>query len=78
MRSGYDLPPLNFSQEEMEAIAVGLSLIGRTADVGLMTAAHQAASKIHAAMPQSPEPRVADASLLVSHWSAVPQDRADY
>jgi predicted DNA-binding transcriptional regulator YafY len=62
----------------MEAIAVGLSLIGRTADVGLMTAAHQAASKIHAAMPQSPEPRVADASLLVSHWSAVPQDGADY
>jgi predicted DNA-binding transcriptional regulator YafY len=78
MRNGYDLPPLNFTQEEMEAIAVGLSLIGRTADIGLMSAARQAAGKIRAAVPDAQEPHPAEASLLVSHWSAVPQEGADY
>lgn len=78
MRSGYDLPPLNFTREEVEAIAVGLSLIGRTADVGLMAAAHHATAKIRAAMPQSRTPILAEASLLVSQWSAVPQIGADY
>jgi predicted DNA-binding transcriptional regulator YafY len=77
MRSGYDLPPLAFTPEEMEAIAVGLSLIGRTADVGLMAAANQVAGKIRAAMPQSHMPP-ADTALLVSHWTAVPQGGADY
>lgn len=78
MRSGYDLPPLNFTQEEVEAIAVGLSLIGRTADVGLMAAAHRASGKIRAAMPQTRAPNLAESSLLVSHWSAVPQIGPDY
>ncbi|MGV8988842.1 MAG: helix-turn-helix transcriptional regulator [Cypionkella sp.] len=78
MRSGYDLPPLAFTPEEMEAIAVGLSLIGRTADVGLMAAASKVAGKIGAVMPQAQVPPLANAALLVSHWTAVPQVGADY
>ena len=34
MRQGYDLPALNFSAEEIEAIVVGLSLVTQTGDKG--------------------------------------------
>ena len=35
MRSGYDLPPLMFTVDEVEAMMVGLGLIRRTGDRGL-------------------------------------------
>ena len=38
MRSGYDLPPINFSANELEAIVVGLNLLTRTGDRFLQTA----------------------------------------
>ena len=43
MRRGYDLPPLNFDMEEVEALRVGLALLSRTGD----TALQKAASRIH-------------------------------
>eukprot|EP00752_Nemacystus_decipiens_P000434 g434.t1 len=61
MRAGYDLPPLNFSREEIEAIMVGLSLLPRTGDRGLQDAARRVLSKIDTA-------RVADGSLNASGW----------
>jgi HTH domain len=39
MRPGFDLPPLMFTAEEVEAIVVGLALLGRTGDDGLLSAA---------------------------------------
>lgn len=47
MRSGYDLPPINFDVEEAEAITVGLALIARTGDRGLIRAARSAAQKLN-------------------------------
>ena len=32
MRPGYDLSPLMFDREEVEAVAVGLQLLNRTGD----------------------------------------------
>ena len=46
MRQGYDLPALNFSVDEIEAIVVGLSLISRTGDIGLQKAASRVSEKI--------------------------------
>ncbi len=46
MRSGYDLPPINFDVEEAEAITVGLALIARTGDKGLNRAARSAVQKL--------------------------------
>ncbi|MGH1578456.1 helix-turn-helix transcriptional regulator [Planktotalea sp.] len=46
MRDGYDLPPINFSVEEAEAITVGLALIARTGDQGLIRAARSAVQKL--------------------------------
>ena len=39
MRAGFDLPPLMFTTEEVEAIVVGLALLRRTGDIGLQAAA---------------------------------------
>lgn len=53
MRAGFDLPPLMFDPDELEAIAVGLALLGRTGDRGLQSAAERAAFKISEVVPES-------------------------
>lgn len=46
MRRGYDLPPLNFDQEEIEALRVGLSMLARSGDSSLQQAAQRICAKI--------------------------------
>ncbi|MFK7996288.1 MAG: helix-turn-helix transcriptional regulator [Granulosicoccus sp.] len=46
MRRGYDLPPLNFDQEEIEALRVGLLLLSRTGDSMLQKAACRIFEKV--------------------------------
>ena len=46
MRRGYDLPPLNFDQEEIEALRVGLLLLSRTGDSMLQKAAERIFEKV--------------------------------
>ena len=48
MRRGYDLPPLNFDLEEIEALRVGLALLSRTGDSALQRAARRIHEKIDA------------------------------
>ncbi len=48
MRSGYDLPPLNFDPEEIEALRVGLALLARTGDSALQQAARRIHTKVDA------------------------------
>ena len=63
MRRGYDLPPLNFDVEEIEALYVGLSLLSRTGDAGLKSAARRISRKIDALGSDV-------ASIMVSDWGA--------
>ncbi len=63
MRSGFDLPPINFDVEEAEAITVGLAMITRTGDKGLKRAARRAAQKLADATPLS-------STLFASSWGA--------
>jgi predicted DNA-binding transcriptional regulator YafY len=51
MRPGFDLPPLMFTAAEAEAIHVGLALLSRTGDVGLMRAARKVSAKIADVLP---------------------------
>lgn len=46
LRRGYDLPPLNFDQEETEALRVGLAMLARTGDSTLQRAAKRVCDKI--------------------------------
>lgn len=46
MRRGYDLPPLNFDRDEIEALRVGLAMLSRAGDSTLQQAAKRIAHKI--------------------------------
>jgi predicted DNA-binding transcriptional regulator YafY len=51
LRPGLLLPPLMFSEEELQALALGAQWVRRQADEGLALAAHDALSKIGAVLP---------------------------
>ena len=48
LRRGYDLPPLNFDTEEVEALRVALALLARTGDRALMRAGTRVRDKVDA------------------------------
>jgi predicted DNA-binding transcriptional regulator YafY len=68
MRRGYDLPPLNFDGEELEALHVGLSMLARTGDSELQAAAQRICRKIDALRDEDPS------WLQVAPWGAPPDD----
>lgn len=72
--AGFDLPPIMFSQDEVEAIAVGLALLGRTGDPGLERAARSVAAKISDVMPEGAQPT---APLHVSRWNSIAAPEID-
>lgn len=78
LRDGYDLPPLTFTPEEVEAIEVGLSLIGRTGDSDLSAAAARVNRKIAAVIERRKETSPETSPLHVSRWNAVPPSRVAY
>lgn len=78
MQAGFDLPPLMFTAEEIEAIAVGLSLIGRTGDAALLAAASRVNQKIAAVIPGAIDIHPNGLGLHVSHWNAIPRAFVDY
>ncbi len=71
LRPGFNLPPLNFTPDEAEAITVGLALLRRTGDRGLTQAASSVAAKIAAVQPR--RDGVAPAPLLASPWHDLPE-----
>jgi predicted DNA-binding transcriptional regulator YafY len=77
MRSGYNLPPLMFTAEEVEAIAVGLSLLGRTGDAGQLQAASRVSGKIADVLPEPSRKSLGHPSLFASQWHAVPGSAVD-
>ena len=67
MRRGYDLPPLNFDTEEIEALRVGLLMLARTGDNALQKAAGRVMKKIDALQCD-------DTRYVVAPWGAPPDD----
>ena len=51
LRRGYDLPPLMFTEDELEAVLVGMRLLRRTRDTGLQAAADSVLSKLASVLP---------------------------
>jgi predicted DNA-binding transcriptional regulator YafY len=70
LRRGYDLPPLMFTADEMEALLVGMRLLRRTRDPGLQTAAEQVLSKLAAVVPESLREQLDRAPFHVSDGDA--------
>lgn len=51
LRHGFELPPLMFTADETEAIAVGVRMLARTGDPGLQKAAESVLSKVTLVVP---------------------------
>ncbi|MGN6777124.1 helix-turn-helix transcriptional regulator [Rhizobium sp.] len=75
LRPGFDLPPLMFSIEEMEAIVLSLALLERTGDAELKQAAKRVTAKIAGAVPP-PLRQTLDANALHAWGFAAPSAAA--
>lgn len=62
---GYDLPPLMFTTDELEAVMLGLRWVMRRGDVDLSRAAQDTVAKIGTVLPERLRPFLFDAALLV-------------
>ncbi|HHB80348.1 MAG TPA: YafY family transcriptional regulator [Aliiroseovarius sp.] len=63
MRSGYDLPPLMFSADEVVALVAGMQMVRAWGDAGLATRAQEALEKIEAVLPGSVAARAAQVNI---------------
>ena len=61
-----------FSADEVEAISVGLSLLGRTGDTGLQKAASLVRQKIALVLQNASGPSLDGTRLHVSDWNNIP------
>lgn len=77
MQRGFDLPPLMFTAEEMEAITVGLALLDRIRDDGLRRAAACVREKLADVVPSQVGTILHEASIRTSAWSDIPPADTD-
>ncbi len=69
---GYDLPPLMFDAEELEALTFGMAMVQAWADPKLALAATDVLQKIESVLPDLLRPRLAKPSLA-AHGDAFPE-----
>jgi len=73
LESGYDLPPLMLTQDEIEAAVLGAQWVAGRADPVLARAAEDLIAKIAATVPERLRPYVLEpASRAPPAWNAVP------
>ncbi|MCW5737289.1 MAG: YafY family transcriptional regulator [Enhydrobacter sp.] len=77
LRKGFDLPPLMFTIEEIEAIAVGARLVRRLKDPKLQEAANAVLAKVTVVVPERLRSHIADAPVYVSPGMAAEVEGAD-
>jgi predicted DNA-binding transcriptional regulator YafY len=77
LRRGFDLPPLMFTEEEIEAIAVAARLLVRTGDLGLQAAAESVLSKVTVGLPEALRDQLAQPAVFVSEGDTRPSRPAD-
>jgi predicted DNA-binding transcriptional regulator YafY len=74
---GYDLPPLMFTADELEAVMLGLRWVQRRGDQALVRAADDTIAKIGTVLPADLKPLLFDASLLVPNFGRLFTDSVD-
>ena len=77
LRRGFELPPLMLTEDEVEAVSVGLRLLRRTGDAGLEAAAQSVLTKLKAAMPEALREHLASAPFHVWGTGAPTSAAAD-
>jgi len=64
LRDGYDLPPLMFSQNELEALVLGARIVASWAHAELGRAAHDVLAKVETVLPPPLRSRLSKMPLL--------------
>jgi predicted DNA-binding transcriptional regulator YafY len=77
LRRGFELPPLMFTIDEIDAIAVGVRLLRRLRDPGLQDAAASVLAKVTAVLPEALRAGVAAPAFFISDGSAIMPDGID-
>jgi predicted DNA-binding transcriptional regulator YafY len=77
LRKGFDLPPLMFTIDEVEAIAVGARLVRRLKDPKLQQAADAVLAKVTVVVPERLRSHIADTPVYVSPGMAAEAEGAD-
>jgi len=72
----YDLPPLMFDGEELEALVLGARMAAAFGDDSLVRPARSALSKVEAALPQSLRSRLSRPPLFAPRTAAARSDSA--
>lgn len=70
LRKGFDLPPLMFTIDEIEAITVGAKMVRRLRDTELQQAAARVLDKVTVVLPESLRTHVTGAPVYVSRGDA--------
>ncbi len=74
LRRGFDLPPLMFDREELQALLLGARMVKSWSDGGLGRAADYALAKIEAVLPEERRSGLAKGALYAMHYHPYPVD----
>ena len=66
---GFQIPPLMFTEEELEALLLGARMVRAWTDQGLALAAHQALQKIEHVLPERLKPELSRREIMVPDFS---------
>lgn len=77
LRPGYMLPPLMFSEEEIEAVVLGMRWVVKKGDAQLSNAAGTALSKVAAVLPIELRTQLEASSLLVGPGEVVNSNKVN-
>lgn len=70
--AGYDLPPMMFTADEIEALAVGMSWVESRADAGLSDAARDVLAKVGAVLPPALAPMLIERTVTAPAFGRPP------
>src|SRR5580765_6225400 len=70
LRADYDLPPLMFDREEIQALVLGARIVQQFGDAGLARAATSALAKVTAVLPKDLEVVLTRATLFATQAAA--------
>lgn len=78
LEAGFDLPPLMFTADEVEAVLVGMRWLRERADPALARAAEDVLAKVTAVVPAQLKPLMIDGTLFAPVFGgALPVDKVD-
>lgn len=69
---GFDLPPLMFTEDEIEALVLGARIVETRADAALARAARDALNKVEAVLPARLRDRISEIALFAPKFPAAP------